>query len=68
MCIVCRDWQAGKLTNKEALRNLGEMILAESEGAAHYYGVVENIMDKEMGPLQSDGDIDTAWHKETHGD
>lgn len=72
MCLVCVEWQSGKLTNKEALRNLGEMIRVEDrdngEDNGHYYKVVDDIMDKELGVSTSDSEIDAAWHKETHED
>lgn len=72
MCRVCSEWELGKLTNKEALRNLGELIQAEDrdngEDNGHYYLVVDKIMDDELGESASDDDIDAAWHRETHQD
>lgn len=72
MCLVCSEWELGKLTNKEALRNLGELIRAEDrdngEDNGHYYQVVDKIMDDELGESSSDDEIDAAWHKETHQD
>lgn len=69
MCIVCVEWQAGKLTNKEALRNLGEMIKTDDgDDSSHYYGVVDKIMDNELPSDSSDDEMDAIWHKETHGD
>lgn len=67
MCIVCVEWQAGKLTNKEALRNLGEMISTQQDNS-HYYGVVDKIMEKELPSSDLDNEMDAAWHRETHGD
>lgn len=49
MCIVCKDWELGKLTSKEALRNLGEFISLSDENIEelnHYYMVVEKITDE----------------------
>jgi hypothetical protein len=72
MCLVCAEWQKGNLTNKEALRNLGEFIRApredNGEDNAHYYKVVDDIMEKELGKLEEDADMATSWHKETYGD
>lgn len=51
MCIVCIDWEKGKMNNDEALRALGEMI--ETDDASkkgHYLEVVDKILDKEMMP------------------
>lgn len=67
MCIICSRWELGKLTNKEALLNIGEMIVAEKDNE-HYYAVVDKIMIKELGSLEEDIELNAAWHKETHGD
>lgn len=70
MCVVCLDWEKGKLTSKEALRNLGEMIQSSSkeEEAVHYFEVVEKIMDKEVPEVSSDGDLDKKWHEQNYED
>lgn len=67
MCIVCVEWQAGKLTSKEALKNLGELIKTE-DAKDHYFLAVDKILDKEMQTTVYDDETDTAWHKETYGD
>lgn len=71
MCIVCVDWQAGKLTNKEALRNLGEMINTtdlDKEKVAHYFATVDKIMEKELPQSETDDELDGKWWQNTHGD
>lgn len=69
MCIVCTEWQAGKLTNKEALHNLGELIGTETGAkSSHYYKVVDEVMEDEMGGTPVDQELDIAWHRETHGE
>lgn len=68
MCCVCVEWQAGKLTTKEALQNLGEMIQSEDKLAEHYFSAVREILDSELPASVSDDDMDASWHKETHGD
>ena len=66
MCLVCVEWQAGKLTSKEALSAVGELINSESEDSTHYYEVVEKIMDKEVPFASLDSEIDQRWHDENH--
>lgn len=73
MCLVCAEWKKGKLTNEEALRNLGEMIRAEKEDNGedngHYYKVVDDIMEKELGKVQeTDAELDARWHSENYGE
>ena len=48
-CQVCYDWLKGSLTNKEALRNLSEMINTENneEEKQHYYEVANIVLDNE---------------------
>jgi len=67
MCVICSQWKMGQLTNKEALRNIGEFMLSGKEDASHLYKVVDDIMDKELGTSSADEDMDKAWHEETHG-
>jgi len=72
MCIVCKDWELGKLTSKEALANLGEMIsTAGSTGGDqvnidHYWDIVAKVMDKEVPMEDRDEGMDKTWFEETH--
>jgi hypothetical protein len=67
MCKVCVEWQAGRLTSKEALRNLGELLDSDSDlMVKHYYGVIEDIMDKEVPFVEEDKELEKIWHDETH--
>jgi hypothetical protein len=67
MCIVCTEWEKGKLTSKEALRNLGEMIGTGTEKEKeHFFKVSEKILDKEVPLADADEDLDQKWHEETH--
>jgi len=45
MCLVCLEWEKGKLDVKDALRNLGEMIQTglEKEDIDHYFEVAEKL-------------------------
>lgn len=70
MCVVCKEWQAGKLTSKEALNNLGELINAAGEEGVetmHYWEVTSKILDKEVPVGESDEELDKSWHDEIHG-
>lgn len=49
MCIVCLEWQKGKLTTTEAWRNLSEIMDADAEHGedmAHYWDVAEKLAEK----------------------
>lgn len=51
MCCVCVDWERGKMTNREALRALGEMIDTNGtyEEQEHYIDMTEKIEEEEYG-------------------
>lgn len=68
MCLVCAQWELGKLTSKEALRNLGEvMSLDKSSQNDHYLAVVDAIMAKEVGELKIDNsETEHEWHDEIY--
>ena len=56
MCLACDDWRKGKMTDQEALRALGEMILFgdESKENQHLIDVYEEVQSK------VDSEYDTA--------
>lgn len=67
MCIVCKDWEAGKLTSQEALKNLGELIkAADKKDKKHLFEVSEKILDKEVPLSDTDEELDQSWHEEMH--
>jgi hypothetical protein len=45
MCVVCLDWEKGKLTDLEAMRALGEMIVAseDTQELDHYFEMATEI-------------------------
>jgi hypothetical protein len=50
MCAICKDWQLGKLTIKEAWRNLNEareVGFANDEDLYHYFEVAELLTKEE---------------------
>jgi hypothetical protein len=56
MCIVCTEWNAGKMSSKEALANIGEMIGDPNnteEYVEHLLGLSNKIVDKEV-PFEDD--------------
>lgn len=69
MCIVCKEWMMGKLTNQEALTNVGELIGSEKneKKKAHYWKVSDAILDKEMNNKEPDPELDKQWSEEMYG-
>lgn len=50
MCKICAEWQLGKLTKQEALRNAYEAIDPESnteEELRHYWNLAESLSDED---------------------
>ncbi|MCX9024646.1 MAG: hypothetical protein OIN85_00955 [Candidatus Methanoperedens sp.] len=67
MCVVCKEWEAGKLTNKEAIFALGELMSAPpTKNMAHYSKVLDRIMEKELPTSEKDEEMDRLWNEETH--
>ena len=49
MCLICVDWQKGKLTNSEAWLNMSEMVdsaVENNEDASHYLDLATQIAEK----------------------
>ena len=58
MCTICVEFNMGKLTRKEAWRNLREMvsvddIQGDEEARNHYYDLAEKLAEEEFedGPV-----------------
>jgi len=69
MCVICKEWQAGKLTSEEAVKALGEMINSQSipkKEKTHYWKALDEIMEKEVPVTEADEELDRRWHEETH--
>jgi hypothetical protein len=49
MCVVCLQWEKEKLTNREALGAIGELLdFSEDDSErTHLFGLVEKILGKE---------------------
>jgi hypothetical protein len=67
MCIICTEWEKGKMTSTEALRAAGEM-MGDKASVEHVREVVNKIMEKES-PSGSDQDveIDEEWERKNRG-
>lgn len=51
MCLVCIQWELGKLTNEEARRNVGEFInvgTETKEELEHYLELVRKLQEDEQ--------------------
>ncbi len=48
ICIICSDWQKGKLTNFEAMRNLQEFANSTDswEEISHYLDLAKKIKEE----------------------
>jgi hypothetical protein len=69
MCIICKEWEKGKMTSKEALRAAGEIMYGTNEkDAKHAADLIEKIMVKEVPESQSDPEMDAEWEKSRGGD
>lgn len=68
MCIICIEWEKGKLTTKEAYRNMGEALSTTEDEAVrnHLFELSEKLLESELPTSESDEEIDKAWHKETY--
>jgi hypothetical protein len=68
MCLICIDWEAGKLSAKEAFKNIGESLAtaATEEERKHLFELSDRLLDKEVPTSEADSEMDSAWHKETY--
>lgn len=49
MCALCKDWNLGKLTSKEAFRNIGEILIsADDEERDHLFELSNKILDADL--------------------
>ena len=47
MCMICKDWELGKLTKKEAWRNLDELVTEgqTEEERFHYFELANKLAE-----------------------
>lgn len=69
MCIICTDWEKGKMTAKEAMAAIGEVIGNSSlERTEHLIRLSEKIINKEFPePQAQDVELDTEWERKNRG-
>lgn len=72
MCLICVEWQAGKLTTKDAMRNLGESINVATEEedfekVEHLVELSNKLMDADVPFEEQDEQLDKMWWEKTHG-
>lgn len=65
-CLICVEWQSGKLTSKEAFRNLGESLQAanendEYEKVEHLLELSNKILDMEVPLEDPDPEVEGIW-------
>jgi hypothetical protein len=68
MCVICIEWEKGKLTTKEAYRNMGEVLSTteDEEQKNHLFELSEKLLESELPKTTSDEEVDASWHKETY--
>ena len=67
MCIICSQWQLGKLTNREALRNASEyvnVIDGDEELRVHMSEVMNKAADAEATRILHQSDKNEATEEE----
>jgi len=66
MCLICSDWEKEKLTVKEAMRNIGEILsgTTDPEKIEHLIDLSGRILDKDVPLRDSDVGMDANWEKE----
>lgn len=63
MCIICLEYNKGKMTSQEALANIGETIDAnqnDEDKVQHLFELANKIMDKEQPFEEWDDDTQTG--------
>lgn len=69
MCIICVEWEKGKMTAKEALNALGEMMDPfDAKDNKHYLEAYGKILDKEVPMNDTDPALDKAWQDNRNDD
>ena len=69
MCMICVDWEKGKMTSKEAIAAIGEIIgNANLEKTDHLIKLAEKIVDKDVSSgSDQDYELDSEWERKNHG-
>lgn len=69
MCKICVDWEKGKMTSKEAMGAIREVIgPASGEDNEHYIKLAGKIMDKEVSSgTEQDSELDAEYERSKGG-
>jgi hypothetical protein len=69
MCIICLDWEKGKMTSKEAMAAIKEVIgNADLNKTEHLVRLAEKIIDKDVSPgTAQDSELDAEWERKNRG-
>lgn len=66
MCIICAEWEKGKMTAKEAMGAIRETISVEN--FEHLTNLTNRIIKKEVPDLkESDAEMDEEWERKNRG-
>lgn len=66
MCIICMEWEKGKMTSREAFRAIGETM--SSKTRKHLEELSEKILSKEVPAAESNAETDEDWWNATHSE
>lgn len=69
MCQICVDWEKGKMTSKEAMRAIGEVIgPAQGDENEHYIRLAERIVNKDVSSgTPANETLDAEWERNRRG-
>lgn len=69
MCVICIDWEKGKMTSKEAMDAIREVIdTTDLERTGHLVKLAERIVNKEFPePAAQDVELDAEWERKNRG-
>jgi len=67
MCMLCNEWEKKKITAKEALNAMREMIQDPAQ-TDHLMELSERILNAEVpSGTESDPDLDAEWERKHYG-
>jgi len=62
MCTICKHWQEGKLTDREAFRAIGELLDTKDEKMRrHLFDLSDRILEKGDPLPEWDEEVDGQW-------
>lgn len=68
MCSLCKLWESGRITPKEAYNQIGKLIEKSKDSAdlKHLTELSDIILDELLPLSESDPEAENAWWKATH--